>query len=341
MKNKKMLFGIIGFIAVIVVAVVLGLFLHKDKNKVTAENFKVEQGNGVFYLNGGYMILKTKDKCSYLEYESQRTYDAYTYIYNETTKALYVFVAGNVDDMKYGSDEDELFKKLEEEFSVKPVKKEDKKYKSGTWQHAKMKDYVDKGEQVCDVDAFYQFVDDRIYMVLIYNDKESKNETKILDQLTLKNKFIVTYKNETPVKINENGYGTYKKTMEEMEYEMLFPEELVKNSFFQEYEQYVFFETNTGAMITCRVTKEKEEISGHYKNTFEENEGAEIIYNTLQLEDGRQIEYEYRVYKNGELYTDYNAHVQITKDNTYLLLDIVEFEPITDIKEYVKDFDFN
>ena len=340
MKNKKVLFGIIGFIAVIVIAVVLGLFLHKDKKEVTAENFKVDQGDGVFYLNGGYMILKTKDDCSYLEYETQKTYDAHTYIYNETTKALYIFVAGNVDNMKYGANESELYKKLEENFAAKPVKQEAEKYKSGTWEHAKMKDHVDAGEQVCDVDAFYQFVDDRIYMVLMYNDKESKNETKILDQLTLKDKPIVIYKNETPVKINDDGYGVYKKTMEETEYEMLFPEELVENSFFQEYEKYVFFKTNSGAMITCRISKEKEIINGYYVNTFEKNEGAEIVYDTFQLEDGRQIEYEYRVYKNGELYTDYNAHVQIIKDNTYYILDIVEFEPITNMKEYVKDFDF-
>ena len=84
MKNKKVLFGIIGFMAVIIIAVVLGLFLHKDKKEVTAENFKVDQGDGLFYLNGGYMILKTKDNCEYHGGDSAYAYDAYTYIYNKT-----------------------------------------------------------------------------------------------------------------------------------------------------------------------------------------------------------------------------------------------------------------
>lgn len=338
MKNKKMLFGIIGFVAVVVIAVVLGLFLHKDKNKVTAENFKVEQGNGVFYLNGGYMILKTKDKCSYLEYESQRTYDAYTYIYNETTKALYVFVAGNVDDMKYGSNEDELLKKLEKEFSVKPVKKDDEKFKSGTWRHAKVKDHVDKGEQVCDVDAFYQFVDDRIYMVLIYNDKESKNETKLLDKLTLKDKGIVIYKNETPVKIGEDGTGYYSKKMEDTNYEMHFPQSVVENSFFQEQELYVSFSGNNGSIITCRATNEKETIEGHYKNVVGIAENATIDYNTYILDDGTSIEYEYCVHTKEENYRDYCARVQIFNGENYYVIDILETEPISDMSQYLNGY---
>lgn len=338
MKNKKSLFGIIGFLAVVIVVIILGLFLHKDKNEVTAENFKVEQGDGVFYLNGGYMILKTKDECVYHGGDSAYAYDAYTYIYNKTTKALYIFVAGNVEDMKYGANEKELLEKLEEEYKITPKKQDDLKTKSGTWKHVKMKDFVDFKEDVCDVDSYYQFKDNKIYMTIIYSDAESKKETHILDQLTLKDKAIVVYKNESPVKIEDDGSGSYEKVMEDTEYKMYFPEEIAKNAFFQEQEQYVEFTTEDGSIITCRGTKVKEKIKGYYKEEFKVENEETIEYGSLKNKKEQFVEYEYCVRKMYENTYSYLARVQIHNGEDYYILDINSMKPIENMELYLKDF---
>ena len=338
MKNKKSLFGIIGFLAVVIVVIILGLFLHKDKNEVTAENFKVEQGDGVFYLNGGYMILKTKDECVYHGGDSAYAYDAYTYIYNKTTKALYIFVAGNVEDMKYGANEKELLEKLEEEYKITPKKQDDFKTKSGTWKHVKMKDFVDFKEDVCDVDSYYQFKDSKIYMTIIYSDAESQKETHILNQLTLKDKAIVVYKNESPVKIEDDGSGSYEKVMEDKEYKMYFPEEIAKNAFFQEQEQYVEFTTEDGSIITCRGTKVKEKIKGYYKEEFKVENEETIEYGSLKNKKEQFVEYEYCVRKMYENTYSYLARVQIHNGEDYYILDINSMKPIENMELYLKDF---
>ncbi len=338
MKNKKIVFGIIGFVAVVVIAVVLGLFLHKNKKEVTAENFKVEQGNGVFYLNGGYMILKTRDSCTYHGGDSAYSYDAYTYIYNETTKALYIFVAGNVEDMKYGTNEKELLLKLEEEYGIKPVVKESFKSKSGTWKNVVMKDFVDFKGDICDVDSYYQFKDDMIYMVLIYSDKESENETHILNQLKLMKKAIVKYKNESPVTIEKDGTGSFEKTMEDTEYKMYFPEDLVKNAHFVENEQYVEFTTEEGSIITCRGTKNKEKIKGYYKEDFKVENEESIEYGSFKNNKEQFVEYEYCVRKMYENSYNYLARVQITNGGDYYILDINSVSPIEDMQTYLEDY---
>ena len=339
MKKNKKFYTIIGFVSILILSIVLFVCLKGDKKEeVTAENFKVDQGDGVFYLNGGYMILDTKDKCSYLDGESAYSYDAYTYIYNETTKALYVFVAGDVENVKYGTSEKELLEALEKEYNIKPQKKDAIESKSGTWNYVVMNDYVDFKEDKCDVSAYYQFNENIIYMTIIYSDKESVKETHILDQLKLKDKAIVEFKNESPLKIEEDGTGSYEKEMEKTEYKMYFPEEIAKKSFFHEQEQYVEFETENGTIITCRATKTKEKIQNYYKEEFKVDKEKSIVYKTFNNKKNQLVEYEYCVREMFENTYSYLARVQIHNGDNYLILDINSMHPIENMDEYLQDF---
>lgn len=327
---------------------------EKDKPNEAVQNLVVDLteggtvfyndlGNGVFYMNGGYIKIETDDDCAYMEEISQTKYHIVDYFQNNTRAVGYGFTAGKLKDICYGDTEEEIIKTLEAEFGYATVEMKSIKNELGTWKKRQVPEYVEtyKGEdgeileRTSCVDIYYQLKDDMLYMVYIFADEESVDAEKIFDEMTLSKTAQVVYKNENPVKDAEDETSYVIRDIRGDVYEIHVPDEIAKGVYDEE-PLYSSFRTSD-TFVTMHVTDEKQEIKGNYEKVYEGTEEKTITYDVFTNADGNEVEYEHCI-------VDYNGikqssiRCQILQSGKYYVLDFSCYYEIENVEEYLKGY---
>ena len=346
MKEKKKVMGIV-LVAVLCViglsVVLIGNNQREDvkiDESITPDNFEVVQEDGTFYLNGGYIILKTEDECDFLDRMSSDTYFIQEVVQDNTNETGYKFVAGKYENIKYGTTEEEILKTLEKEFEKTPEKKSQYKSKSGAWQHVRINDAEDKDSDASTVmvDVYYQLTERLLYMVYMYTDEESVKPEKLLDDLYLQESAVIDRKNENPLKEADDGSFYYEKLGETDEMKCHFPKEYKDYIGSLDDTKGVNFNLPDGSYLVAKAVKEDQKVEGHYASVREGDIDEDAVqYQTLTTEDRTTIECE-QFHERQDGIDTYYAFVQIECEKGYYILDMIIPETIEDIEAFCEGF---
>lgn len=305
--------------------------------------FYNDLGNGIYYTNGGYIKIETKDQCTYMKEMSQATYHVVDYLQNDTRAVGYGFVAGKLGDIRYGDTEEEIIKTVEAEFGYETEEKASIKTNIGVWKVRQIPEYIETfaGEDgaVIEVEStvsiYYQLENDMLYMVYIFADEESKDAEKIFEEMTLSKTAQVIYKNEDPVKNADDETSYVIRDIRGDVYEIHVPDDIAEGEYGEE-PLYSFFRTKD-IFVTMHVTEDKREVKGNYEMVFADKEEKTITYDTFINEEGNTVEYEYCVVDYDGIKQTFIL-AQITQGDRYYILDFINHMEIEDIGAFLKGY---